>query len=441
MKELLKQEPFLETEISKGWIVDVKNFSNEYSRSAVKKYLIGICLVIALIILSVFWGFHLRSEELFRQQLINNGRAFFEEIVVTRLWLASHQGVYVRQQPGDEVNPYLKAIPGLKTTIRDTTGETYILKNPALVTREISMIAAERDIFKFHITSLNPLNPGNAPDDFERRALQSFASGVREQYAFEATDHGQVFRYMAPLSTEASCLRCHAHQGYQVGDVRGGISVSIPTGDVISRMQTNRTYLAAAVTGVIITIILFVYFVARYFIKDLSLAEHKLYSMATTDALTGAYNRREGFRRIEVEVQRALRNHMPLCAIMLDIDHFKMVNDTHGHQAGDDVLKWVSAKIQNALRASDILCRYGGEEFLILAAETDIEKSKFLAERIRRLIEEESVNVDEQVQIHVTVSLGVVQYQEQETHEFMIFRADKALYQAKHNGRNRVCVG
>ncbi len=418
----------------------VRNVSSGSSRNTVRKYLISICLVVALIILSVFWGFHLRSEEFFREQLIQNGRAFFEEIVVTRLWLASHQGVYVPQKPGEEVNPYLKAIPGLKTMIRDSSGETYILKNPALVTREISILADQRNVFKFHITSLKPLNPGNAPDAFERRALQAFAGGIREQYGFEETGKGRVFRYMAPLPTEASCLRCHAHQGYKVGDVRGGISVSIPAEDTIRRMQANRIYLGVSVFGVIAIIIAIVYFIARYFIKDLKLAERQLYHMATMDSLTGAYNRREGFNRIEVEAIRASRTQTPLCVIMLDLDHFKIINDTYGHQAGDDVLKCVSGKIHKALRASDILCRYGGEEFLILATETDIEKSKFLAERIRRLIEEEPVNSAE-VKIHVTASLGVAQYQPDEAYEYMIFRADKALYQAKHNGRNRVCVG
>jgi diguanylate cyclase (GGDEF)-like protein len=104
------------------------------------------------------------------------------------------------------------------------------------------------------------------------------------------------------------------------------------------------------------------------------------------------------------------------------------------------MLAWVAETIQKALRASDILCRYGGEEFLIMATETDIENAKILADRIRRLIEEGPVTVAKQAQIHVTVSLGVSQYREKENYELMISRADKALYQAKENGRNRVCV-
>lgn len=421
--------------------MSVKDFSLPSSSGAVRKYLVIICLIVALIILSVFWGFHLRSENLFRKQLINNGRSFFAEIVVTRLWLASHQGVYVKQKPGDEVNPYLAAVPGLKTTIRDSAGDTYLLKNPALVTREISMIADQKGIFKFHITSLNPLNPGNAPDDFERLALESFTRGAKEAFAFEDSSRGTSFRYMAPLLTEASCLRCHAHQGYKVGDVRGGVSVNIPAAETIGQMKSNSVYLAFSVFGVLFIMVLIVYFIARYFIKDLKLAEQKLYNMATTDALTGIYNRREGFRRIENEAMRAARNKIPLCAIMLDIDHFKRINDTYGHQTGDDVLQGVAGLIKKSLRAFDILCRYGGEEFLMLAVETDIQNAKLLAERIRRLIEEESLNVGAQTRIHVTVSLGVAQFQPNDSYESVISRADQALYDAKQNGRNRVCVG
>ncbi len=421
--------------------MSLTDYSLPASGKAVQKYLMIICLIVALIILSVFWGFHLRSEGLFRKQLINNGRAFFEEIVVTRLWLASHQGVYVTPKPGEEVNPYLKTVPGLKTTIRDAAGNTYILKNPALVTREISMLADQKGVFKFHITSLNPLNPENAPDDFEKKALASFAAGAKEEYVFEGAGPDSHFRYMAPLMTEESCLRCHAHQGYKAGEVRGGISVSIPAGDIVSQMRSNKYYLAAAVFGVICMILLIVYFIARYFIRDLNLAQQKLFNMATTDALTGVYNRREGFRLIEIESMRARRIQTPLCAMMLDIDHFKKINDTYGHQTGDDVLVWVSKALQRTLRASDILCRYGGEEFLILATETYIENAKLLAERMRGLIEKETILIGDHMKISITVSIGVAQYDPAESYEYMIFRADQALYQAKQNGRNRVCIG
>jgi len=411
------------------------------SSQAVRKYLIGICIIVALITVSVFLGFQIRSENQFRKQMMDNGRAFFEEIVVTRLWLSSHQGVYVKKQPGEEVNPYLRTIPGLKTTLRDTDGAIYILKTPDLITREISTIASQKGVFKFHMTGLKPLNPGNAPDDFERRALTAFAAGEKEQFTFEESARGGFFRYMAPLKTDESCLRCHAHQGYRVGDVHGGISVSIPASDIMAQRRAGKIHLIASVAVVMLMMALIVYFMARYFIRDLDLAEQRFFNMTTTDALTGIYNRREGFRMIAIEAIRAQRTQTPICALMMDIDHFKKINDTYGHPTGDDVLRGIAAMVQKTLRASDILCRYGGEEFLILATETNIENAKLLAERIRILIEKEGIPATGQEKISVTVSIGMAQYQATESYEYMIFRADQALYQAKNNGRNRVCVG
>ena len=305
-----------------------KNEPYRSSVKSVKKYLLGICLIIALIVLSVFWGFHLRTNALFERQMVNSSRAFFEEIVITRQWMADHGGVYVEMRPGDEVNPYLQTIPGLKTVIRDADGKKYMLKNPALATREISEIADRQGSFRFHITSLNPLNPANAPDEFERRALERFARGEPDVSGFETHPEGQAFRYMAPLVTESACLKCHAQQGYTAGDVRGGISVTVPASTILDEIRANKIYLALSVTGVILIIILIVSFISTFFIRDLKTAEQMLLSMAATDPLTGLLNRREGYRRIEAEHARAARSGKPLCAIMLDIDHFKMINDT-----------------------------------------------------------------------------------------------------------------
>ncbi|MFO7568604.1 MAG: diguanylate cyclase [Smithellaceae bacterium] len=406
-----------------------------------RRYLIVICLIVALVILSVFWGFQIQSENLYRRQLIDNGRSFFEEIVITRLWLAQHQGVYVKKTPETEINPYLLAIPGLKVLIEDRQGNVYVMKNPALVTREISQIADKRGIFKFHITSLRPINPHNAPDAFEREALHAFAAGAREQYRFDPGTDGKVFRYMAPLIAEASCLQCHAQQGYTEGEVRGGISVTIPAHETMKQIQTNKIYLAVAVLCVILMIFLIVYFVARFFIKDLRLAEKKLMDMAATDSLTGLLNRREGFRRIASEFSRAERAGDPICAIMLDIDHFKNINDTHGHLHGDEVLKRVASILEDSVRSSDILCRFGGEEFLIVTPDTDLDQAKLLAERIRLAMEIHVIRTQDGQVMNVTVSLGVARLREAETYDELILRADLALYRAKESGRNKTCEG
>jgi len=435
MKRIFYEDP------RKRASLPLSDFSFKSSTESVRNYLIGICLIINLIILAVFLGFYLRTDALFNQQLINTGRVFFEEIVITRKWLAQHQGIFVTMKPGDTVNPYLKKIPGLKTIIHDSDGESYMLKNPALATREISLIADREGTFKFHMTSLNPINPDNRADLFEKNALESFATGEHERYALEKGSAGRIFRYMAPVLTEESCLRCHAHQGYSVGDIRGGISVTIPAQSMMEKIQANKFYLTLSVLGVVVIITLFMTFIARFFIRDLGEAEQKLLDMATTDYLTGLLNRREGFRRIIAEFSRAGRAGKPLCAMMLDIDHFKHINDTHGHLTGDSVLKSLAATLKNALRGSDILCRYGGEEFLIVLPETGIEETTLLAERLRQQIEQSVLHTQDRKKLNVTISIGVVGHQAEESYEHLIARADQALYKAKESGRNRVCTG
>lgn len=167
----------------------------------------------------------------------------------------------------------------------------------------------------------------------------------------------------------------------------------------------------------------------------------KVEKLATTDSLTGLYNRRHFMERAESEFQRARRYRRPLSLIMADIDRFKRVNDTYGHGAGDQVLKFVASLARAELREMDVIGRYGGEEFIILMPETGLEGARSLAERFRKRIEETVINV-EQAAISITISLGVSVLQEGcETFTALIEAGDKALYEAKAAGRNRaVCV-
>jgi len=140
---------------------DTNHQHTSRSSDFVRKYLTGIFLIIGLILLSVFWGFSYRSNALIKNQLLKQGQAFFTEVVITREWAATHGGVYVRLTPDTVVNPYLLKIPGLKVVIKDQDGVAYTLKNPALMTRELSELAANKGMVHFKITSLTPLNPNN----------------------------------------------------------------------------------------------------------------------------------------------------------------------------------------------------------------------------------------------------------------------------------------
>jgi len=161
--------------------------------------------------------------------------------------------------------------------------------------------------------------------------------------------------------------------------------------------------------------------------------------LASTDSLTGIWNRHHFFEQADKEFRRALRYHRPLSIIMFDIDHFKKVNDRCGHLAGDQVLKTVASTVQKAIRDVDLLCRYGGEEFIVVLPETDLEPALGGAERLRRELEELVVHTDSGP-VKVTVSLGVAALHEEPgpNLERLISRADDALYAAKAAGRNKV---
>ena len=170
----------------------------------------------------------------------------------------------------------------------------------------------------------------------------------------------------------------------------------------------------------------------------------KILQYATIDALTNLNNRRQFELRLWQEIATTKRQKNPLCAMMIDIDFFKKVNDTYGHASGDAVLKGVAAIIKSTLRESDIPSRYGGEEFAVLLPFTKIEEAQIVGERLRKAVESSPIPVNdegaENKTINVTISMGIAEFNNQEMGEELFERADKALYKAKKSGRNKVCI-
>lgn len=166
---------------------------------------------------------------------------------------------------------------------------------------------------------------------------------------------------------------------------------------------------------------------------------------ATMDALTGLNNRRQFEVRLKEEYSSANRQNTPLCAIMIDIDFFKKFNDTYGHAIGDTVLRTTANVIKEQLREYDIPSRYGGEEFCILLPQTNIDEAKIVAERLRTSVENKKIeiqtNKNEQIKhISVTISVGLAQLDIKDMADDLYMKADRALYEAKEQGRNRVVV-
>lgn len=179
-----------------------------------------------------------------------------------------------------------------------------------------------------------------------------------------------------------------------------------------------------------------------WFFRDISARkriEDELRALAEKDALTGIPNRRYFFKQAARELDRARRTGAPLSAVMLDIDHFKRINDRHGHEAGDRILREIAQLLAGQLRTVDVLARTGGEEFAVLLPDTDAAAAKRAAERLRVAVERHRHRLPgDQV---VTVSAGVAQVLPGEASvQHALSRADVALYRAKETGRNRTCV-
>lgn len=401
-----------------------KNEDNIY-----KTYILSICLVIALLISGLFLGMSLRTRSLIMDELLSSARAKFEMIVAMRLWNARYGGVYVEKKEGVASNPYLTN-PDIITDDR----RVFTMRNPAMMTREISdLIGTDRD-FTFRITSTKLVNPDNKPNSFELSALDQFEKGSREVYEVTDQEGGKYFSYMGPLPVNESCLPCHAGQGYRVGDVRGGISVSFNIDGVYAKMRMNTIFVfifSSAVLGLFL--IVFWLLTTRLFAR-LTEARRKIEEIATVDDLTRVFNRRYLNMQLASEQERSKRLQKNLGCLLIDIDNFKSINDTYGHVVGDGVLIEVATRINTVIRSYDILGRFGGEEFLVILPETGGEEASGLGERVRLEIRTKPIR-----NIPVTVSIGVATMRiGQETMDEFLARTDRMLYKAKHAGKD--CV-
>lgn len=166
----------------------------------------------------------------------------------------------------------------------------------------------------------------------------------------------------------------------------------------------------------------------------------KLQRASRTDPMTGLANRRHGTNRIDEEITRARRYGRGMTVALLDVDHFKNVNDTFGHATGDEVLKAVAERLRSISRETDVVIRWGGEEFLFVFPETNLEAGAAIVERFRAHMEAAPVEVEGSEPLPVTVSGGVAELEDDDSPDSLVDRADRALYAAKESGRNRLLM-
>ena len=207
-------------------------------------------LILLTVVCALMLGMATKQDRMLRQQTYNHATALHDLILVSRRWNALHGGTYV-QRPG-------------------SGGKALERVGPEAMTREISELARDDERFSFHITSLDPLNPDNAADAWERTALEGFGRGEAERAEVAPSAGGVRFRLMKPIRVEKSCLACHAQQGYRDGDIRGGISVSLPYDAVASSLRRNFIGMIVLSVLLLILFVLTLYFLVWRLMERLS---------------------------------------------------------------------------------------------------------------------------------------------------------------------------
>jgi len=395
-------------------------------------------VAVSLVVLSVgvCAGLYALAATDLRESLRVQAATYSDLVLTTREWNARHEGVFVLKTTQSPTNPYLRDL-GIEPDAETTDGVSLTMRNPAAMTREISELTDRKEGVRFRLVSLKPVNPDNSPDDWETRALVGFESSPQPASAVETSGGATYYRYMVPLRVERSCLRCHEKQGYRLGDLRGGLDVSIPYASTAAAMRRNvwlfgGLALAASVGLVTAFGTLF----GRYQ-RRLEEAARQLRHVASVDELTQLANRRTAIERLEEEMARARRTGEPLSVVTLDIDYFKRVNDTGGHAAGDAVLREVAARLAATVREYDVTARMGGEEFLVVCPAADTEAGVALAARLLEATRHRRFSAGDK-SFEITVSAGVTTLAANDDTDTLLARADEALYAAKAAGRD--CV-
>ena len=508
------------------------------------------------------------------------GAALFQLVEMARDWSAGHGGTYV---PATERTPPNAWLEHPRRDVTDSLGRTLTLVNPAYMTRQLAEIVAQQRGFRIHITSLKPIRPGNRPAAWETETLQRFEDrSAFERLAFFPGGGGgltgPVHRYMAPLAVKEACLACHAKQGYEVGDIRGGISVTLPADALVAIGAQRRAQalvlvtlgglllgglghavawhtrrhlvhlealnqsqkdaiaerdldlgeagrerrIAAAVFGnaaegilvtdranrilrvnpaftaitgypaqdvlgrdprifgagrhdasyfaalwqaletrgrwegelwnrrrngeiwiawMTITVIEGEAGEARYLATFTDItrrkeAEQAILRRANYDPVTGLPNRALFEDRLQGLLAAGRRHGRRFGLLYLDLDHFKQVNDTWGHAAGDALLAEAAQRIEGAIREADTVARLGGDEFAVLLPELEgPEDAEDVGRRILQALQEPFALAEGPAR--VTASVGIAYYPVHGRNEADLRKAaDTALYAAKSAGRN-----
>jgi diguanylate cyclase (GGDEF)-like protein len=364
-------------------------------------------------------------------------RVAYSKDLVYRRWAAVQGGVYVPVSETTPGNPYL-TVPD--RDVRTSGGRALTLVNPAYMTRQVNEIAMEIYEFRGHITSLNLMRPENRPDPWETEALRKFEQGVKEAGSIQWMAGTEYYRLMYPLKTEKACLKCHAAQGYREGDIRGGLSVSIPMEPLRTIERSRRSELIFA-HGFLWVIGLAGITISTRQLRNQILRREKLEGdllvLSITDELTSLHNRRGFLSLAEQQLKISDRTGRRVILFFADLDGMKQINDTLGHEMGDKALVEVASILKKTFRTSDIVARMGGDEFVVLAIDPETADPEMLVNRMQNQVD--AYNSRENRQYRLSISVGYAAYDPDHplSLDEIMTKADERMYEQKKGKKSR----
>ncbi|MCG7983234.1 MAG: EAL domain-containing protein [Candidatus Thiodiazotropha lotti] len=389
-----------------------------------------------MVLLLLLWSLNnedAEMQELARQEAIDN----FNKDQAFRVWATTHGGVYVPVTERTPPSPHLKHIP--ERDLVTPSGRQLTLMNPAFMLRQMMDDYADLYGVRGRITSIKPLNPDNAPDDWEWAALKSFERGEKEQFEFTDIDGEPYLRLIRPMQTQKGCLKCHLKQGYRVGDVRGGVGISVPMKDYFATAAVQKREISMGLGLIWLAGLSAIGFYAKRSYQRLEERkdyEDQIWQQANFDSLTGLSNRNLFLDRLDHALAYAQRQQTMVALLFIDLDRFKYVNDALGHATGDQLLQEAARRLRLCVREMDTVSRLGGDEFTVILPA--ISEGQSVARVAASILNELSRPFDLVAQeTHVSASIGITIYPQDGTDSGMLLQnADTAMYQAKEDGRN-----
>ncbi|MEW8507736.1 MAG: EAL domain-containing protein [Candidatus Thiodiazotropha sp.] len=368
-----------------------------------------------------------------RQEAVAN----FNKDQAFRNWGTKHGGVYVPVSEHTQPSPYLSHMP--ERDLVTPSGRQLTLMNPAFMVRQMMDEYNELYGVKGRIISLKPINPLNMPDEWEREALQAFNAGELERFEITEIDGQPYLRLIRPMRMQSGCLKCHLMQGYRVGEIRGGVGVSVPLANYYRVASGRKQNFLYALSFIWCVGMLGIFRVAKHSMQRVEERKHyeaQIWRQANFDTLTGLSNRSLFMDRLDRALAYARRHNYKLALLFIDLDRFKDVNDTLGHAHGDLLLQETAKRLQGCVREMDTVSRLGGDEFTVILPEMveNISAATVAGTILTSLLRPYTLDGHE---TKLSASIGITIYpQDGEDPGMLLQNADTAMYRAKADGRN-----